>query len=254
MSGRQRVLPRWMSVTSRPCTLTAQRSPARTISALLPWRCRLRARVGRAPGMKQSSSPSLTAPEMTVPVMTVPCPLRVNTRSTGRRKMSEPCRGGRLLAQARICSRRAGMPWPVLDETGKMGVPSRKVPCRKVRTSSWTSSSQSASTMSTLVRATKPCRMPSREQISRCSRVWGMTPSSAAMTSMTESTPAAPATMFLTKRSWPGTSTMPRRSPPGMGTQAKPSSMVMPRRFSSSRRSQSMPVSARTRDVLPWSM
>ena len=30
--------------------------------------------------------------------------------------------------------------------------------------------------------------------------------------------------------------------------------MVMPRRFSSSRRSQSMPVSARTRLVLPWSI
>ncbi len=120
--------------------------------------------------------------------------------------------------------------------------------------SSLTRASQSASTISVLVRATKPLRMPSREQISRCSRVWGMTPSSAAMTSMTKSTPAAPATMFLTKRSCPGTSTMPRRSPPGRSTQAKPSSMVMPRRFSSSRRSQSMPVRARTRDVLPWSI
>src|SRR5947208_5564919 len=30
--------------------------------------------------------------------------------------------------------------------------------------------------------------------------------------------------------------------------------MVMPRRFSSSRRSASMPVRARTRAVLPWSM
>ena len=35
---------------------------------------------------------------------------------------------------------------------------------------------------------------------------------------------------------------------------AKPMSMVMPRRFSSSRRSASMPVSALTSAVLPWSM
>ena len=36
--------------------------------------------------------------------------------------------------------------------------------------------------------------------------------------------------------------------------EAKPRSMVMPRAFSSGRRSASMPVSARTRVVLPWSM
>ena len=35
---------------------------------------------------------------------------------------------------------------------------------------------------------------------------------------------------------------------------AKPSSMVMPRSFSSGRRSVSTPVRARTRAVLPWSM
>src|SRR5438105_2959254 len=35
---------------------------------------------------------------------------------------------------------------------------------------------------------------------------------------------------------------------------AKPMSMVMPRAFSSGRRSQSMPVRALTSDVLPWSM
>ena len=45
--------------------------------------------------------------------------------------------------------------------------------------------------------------------MSRCSRVWGMTPSSAAMTKITPSMPVAPATMVLMKCSWPGTSTMP---------------------------------------------
>jgi hypothetical protein len=115
-------------------------------------------------------------------------------------------------------------------------------------------SSHSGSTMSVLVSATTPVEMPSREQISRCSRVWGMTPSSAAMTSTTKSMPAAPATMFFTKRSCPGTSTMPSLLPPGRSRKAKPSSMVMPRFFSSARRSQSMPVRAFTSVVLPWSM
>ena len=40
----------------------------------------------------------------------------------------------------------------------------------------------------------------------KCSRVWGITDSSAATTSSTASMPWAPASMLRTKRSWPGTS------------------------------------------------
>ncbi len=43
-----------------------------------------------------------------------------------------------------------------------------------------------------------PLRIPSSVQMSRCSLVWGMMPSSAAITSSTKSIPVAPATMFLT--------------------------------------------------------
>ena len=43
--------------------------------------------------------------------------------------------------------------------------------------------------------------------MSKCSRVWGITDSSAATTSITASMPWAPASMLRTKRSWPGTST-----------------------------------------------
>ena len=49
--------------------------------------------------------------------------------------------------------------------------------------------------------------MPSSRQISKCSRVCGITDSSAATTSSTASMPPAPASMFRTNRSWPGTST-----------------------------------------------
>ena len=52
--------------------------------------------------------------------------------------------------------------------------------------------------------------MPSRSRIARCSRVCGMTPSSAATTRSAKSMPVAPASMLLTNRSWPGTSTKPR--------------------------------------------
>ena len=81
------------------------------------------------------------------------------------------------------------MPAPVTAEKRTMGAPSRKVPLRASRTSSSTSSSQSSSTRSTLVRTTRPCLTWSSWQISRCSRVWGMTPSSAAMTRATRSMP-----------------------------------------------------------------
>src|SRR5579863_8710712 len=94
--------------------------------------------------------------------------------------------------------------------------------------------------------------------MSKCSRVCGLMDSSAAMTSNTRSMPPTPASMLRTKRSWPGTSTNPRRkiSPlsAGMSAWAKPRSMVMPRRFSSARRSASIPVKALTSAVLPWSM
>ncbi len=51
--------------------------------------------------------------------------------------------------------------------------------------------------------------------MARCSRVCGMTPSSAAITSITKSMPVAPASMLCTRPSWPGTSTKPMISPLG---------------------------------------
>lgn len=65
--------------------------------------------------------------------------------------------------------------------------------------------------------------------------------------------PDAPESMCRMNRTWPGTSTTPTRSPEGRFMEAKPSSMVSPRSFSSLSRSQSMPVIALMSDVLPWS-
>jgi len=78
-----------------------------------------------------------------------------------------------------------------------MGAPSKKVPWRNSVISDFTSSSQSFSTRSILVRAMMPLAIPKREQICKCSFVCGMIPSSAAMTIMTKSMPAAPETIFL---------------------------------------------------------
>ena len=191
---------------------------------------------------------------MAVPVTTVPKPLMVKTRSMGRRKMPLKGFGGTCSASSARVARSSSLPARVTEEKRRMGASSRKVPFRASRTSSSTSSSQSSSTMSVLVRTTRPCLTWSNWQISRCSRVWGMTPSSAAMTRATRSMPVAPATMWRTKRSWPGTSTIPRCRPLGRTRSANPSSMVMPRSFSSFRRSGSTPVRALMRELLPWSM
>ena len=115
------------------------------------------------------------------------------------------------------------------------------------------SSRRSPSTRSALVRATSPLRTWSRSRMARCSRVWGMTPSSAATTSRAMSMPPTPASMLRTKRSWPGTSMMLTSCPDGRVSQAKPRSMVMPRSRSWGRRSGLMPVRASMRVDLPWS-
>ena len=73
------------------------------------------------------------------------------------------------------------------------------------------------STRSILVSATAPPFTPSRSMISKCSRVCGITPSSAATTSSTKSMPVAPASMLCTKRSCPGTSMKPSTAPWGSG-------------------------------------
>ena len=64
--------------------------------------------------------------------------------------------------------------------------------------------------------------------MSRCSRVCGMTESSAATTSIARSSPEAPASMFRMNRSCPGTSTRARRCRPSSRA-AKPRSMEIPR-------------------------
>ena len=148
---------------------------------------------------------------------------------------------------------RLSNPFSLRAETGTIGAPSRKLPRRNSLISDWTNSNQSFSTRSILVRAMIPLDIPKSEQICRCSFVCGIMPSSAAITIMTKSIPAAPETIFLMNFSWPGTSTMPRVCPEGKLSEANPNSIVMPLSYSSFKRSVSMPVSALINVVFPWS-
>ena len=98
-----------------------------------------------------------------------------------------------------------------------------------------------------------PCPMPSISRIRRCSSDCGFHPSVAATTNRQASTAPTPASMLRRKRTCPGTSTKLIPAPDGSVVCAKPRSIVSPRRFSSSNRSGSVPVSASTSVDLPWS-
>ena len=107
--------------------------------------------------------------------------------------------------------------------------------------------------MSVLVITRMIAGTPSASSTTAWSWVCCIQPSSAATSSSAQSRLHAPATMFRMNRSCPGTSITPIGSPPAPGNQAKPRSIVMPRSFSSGRRSGSMPVSASINVDLPWS-
>ena len=106
----------------------------------------------------------------------------------------------------------------------------------------YASSRRSSSTASTFDSATSPCWIPSSSRMRRCSSLWGFHPSVAATTKRQASTAPTPASMLRRKRTWPGTSTKLTVSPDGSVVWANPRSMVRPRRFSSSKRSGSVPV------------
>ena len=207
-------MPRAELAGSMSARLTAVRCPAVARSAAAPCTCN--AAHAQAPPQRDSTSTSASLPsepETSVPVTTVPKPFTEKTRSMGSRKWPEAFFSGTAAAarsssaaQLRKALRRS------TELTGTIGAPSRNEPAVNSSTSSRTSPRMSASTRSALVSAIMPLGMPSRRQMSKCSRVCGLMDSSAATTNSTRSMPPTPASMFFTNRSWPGTSTKPRRS------------------------------------------
>ena len=164
-------------------------------------------------------SPLAIEPEATVPVTTAPKPFTEKDLSTGslnRPPEADASLGASLSPTSLL---RSSTPSPVAAETTATGEPASAVD--SINPSIWprTSSSLSGPARSALVMAKTPLVTPRRFTMSRCSRVWGITPSSAATTKRTMSMPVIPASMFLMKRSCPGTSTMAALTgrPPGRG-------------------------------------
>ena len=208
-------------------------------------------RVRRPEGSTSTSSPTCAMPLQSVPVTTVPAPLMVKLRSTGRRIASCSARPAVPRDASCMASRSLSRPCPVRAETGTIAACAYGVPARRGRTSSSMNSAHSSSTRSHFVNATTQVGTARSCSTARCSSVCGMMPSSAAMHRSATSMPVDPAIIWRTKRSWPGTSTTPMALPSGSSSRAKPSSMVMPRCFSSLNLSGSVPVSAWTKVDLP---
>ena len=120
----------------------------------------------------------------------MPKPFAAKARSIASR--GGPLRGVRGAAReatSRSASRSSSSPAPVCAETGTIGAPASGPAASKDRTSSAASAASSGAATSVFVSATTPCARPSSSQIARCSRVCGITPSSAATTSSTRSMP-----------------------------------------------------------------
>ena len=246
-------MPRFSAVWSIPARFTAVRCPGVARSTCFPPDCTPRTRSRSPLGNNSTSSPVLTLPEISVPVTTEPNPFIAKARSIGSRKYCFASLTTASDAASPNAFFNSASPLPVLALTATSGARSRNDPRKNSSASSRTSSSVSASTKSLLVSATTPRCTPSSRQISKCSRVCSLMDSSAAITSNNTSIPAAPASMLLMKRSCPGTSTKPKRTP-FSSRNAKPRSIVIPRRFSSARRSGCVPVKASTSADLPWSI
>ena len=223
-SALARRSPRATSSRPTPTRLTATRCPAGARSAGWSWTWTPRTRARRPAGSTVSSSPRAIAPDHSVPVTTVPAPLTVNTRSTCRRAPppSAP-RPGSVAATSSSAARTASIPSPVRTETGTTtGVKSffATRDSRVAKKDLTPSLARAGSARSVFVIATTPRSTPSAASTAACSRVCGITPSSAATVMRKKSMPVAPATIVRTKRSCPGTSTTDTRRPEGRSSGA----------------------------------
>ena len=251
--GSASTSPRSRSALVVPDRFTATRLTgwATPRDRLCVWSPRIRARW--PDGSTSASCPTASGPPVKVPVTTVPAPLIVNTRSTNWRARPDRSGGGAWARTSSSAPRSRSIPCPVIAEHGTTGAVRSRVPARRAEISSVLARRVASSTRSHLVRATTPPSTPRTSTIWRCSSDWGFHPSSAATTNKTRRTGPTPASMFRTNRSCPGTSTNPISRPDGSTPQANPRSMVRPLRFSSARRSGSIPVSRRINADLPWS-
>ena len=119
-------------------------------------------------------------------------------------------RAGTRRAARGNAARSSSMPAPLIAETA-IDSPRRRARCPPARPERLrrTRASHSSSTRSRLRECDDAAAHTEQLRMARCSRVCGMTPSSAAMTRSARSIPVAPATIVRTNASWPGTSITP---------------------------------------------
>ena len=240
-----------MSAASAPRKLMAARVTGPSESCAQFSLCRPRTSTSLSPPAVATLrlSPTRKVPAASVPVTTVPAPFTLKARSTHRRTGACASGTGTAARTSSSACRSAAMPSPVGADTGIMGASASGVPASCVRISAV----RSTVARSLRVSAIMPCSTPSARKASRWSVDWACHPSSAATTKRTTGAGPTPASILPRNFSWPGTSTKATSAPEGSVVQANPKSMVSPRRFSSSQRSGSISVRARTRVDLPWS-
>ena len=184
--------PRPISSSSMPPRFKATRCPASAAGTGSPCTCTPRTLTRRCPGSIANSSSRCTRPDSSVPVATVPNPLTENARSIGIRTAPDAARRRARRPRSTSACLNASSPSPLRADTATMGASARKEPATRSRVSICTSSMVSGSARSALVIAMRPSGTARRRQISKCSRVCGITDSSAATTSTTASMPRRP--------------------------------------------------------------
>ena len=180
----------------------ARRSRARTA-----WPCTCRPRTFDCTPRGYTSTFSSTArrPATRVPVTTVPKPLTVKTRSIGSRAVRSGSLARHRARQVGERGPQLGQPLARLHRDGHdRGARRGRCPRARVARRRGPARSSRARPGRPWSATTSPDLMRRSWQIARCSRVCGITPSSAATTSSARSMPPAPASMLRTKRSWPG--------------------------------------------------
>ena len=215
--GSTSAMPRPSRSWLIPRRLSAARAGPVSASAGSPRVWMPRTRTGRMEGVITSSSPRRTVPAGSVPVTTVPLPITLNARSTQIRTGAPASGTGRPAASRSSAPTSAGRPSPVAALTATASTSPRLDAA--ISRPAWASAGP-GSARSARVTASRPCRMPRASITARCSADCGIQPSSAATTNSTAGTGPTPASMFVTNRSCPGTSTKASRSPDGRVSQA----------------------------------
>ena len=252
--GVRSASPRCIASRPAPRRFTATRAVGPICVTERFWLCSERTVTACSPSTPRSTirSPVRSVPAVSVPVTTVPAPEMVKARSIHSRTRAVGSGSGTSRSTASSASRNASSPVPRCAETTTAGASASPVPASSERAREMTASTRSGA-RSALVTTISPWVIPRAATASRWSPDCSCQPSSAATTKHTTGAGPTPASMLPRNLSWPGTSTNATCVPEGSSVHAKPRSMVSPRCFSSSQRSGSMPVSARTRVLLPWS-